>query len=391
MGRVQRKTSQYLQLYRKKYKKKALTILSFTPPTASKNEFVELFYEVYPDDVFNIEKHYEFYQEKNKNRKKGKPLYFPHPSDFLYQLAKNSLNKNNREEWDFLRAEKIKEKALKESVKEKETKEIRYRSKNISTQEVTPKYIDDLIYRYWNESSKEKRLSIVIETGKFKNTKTILFFRKIMSNEKDWFIINHCFRTLQRFDQIVFLPPKGKGGKEQYDYLSKTFGCDYKEDIGKTPKDIVEDFYGENYIEKTKDFDVFISHSVSNANNVDKLVYDLNNSGLVAFVDWKSDRQDLKRSKSSAYTAKVLELRMKQSKALILIRTNESDSSIWVSWEIGYFTALGKKIAILDLGNNHTPKPDFLKDLPIVRKIDGDLMVIESFRTCKITDWISYK
>lgn len=76
MGKVQRKTSKYLELYRKRFRNKVLTVLSFTPPGTTKNDFIKLFSEVYPDNLISMEKHFRFYQEKNKRRRKGKPLFF---------------------------------------------------------------------------------------------------------------------------------------------------------------------------------------------------------------------------------------------------------------------------------------------------------------------------
>lgn len=66
MGRTQRKTSKYLELYRKIFRRKVETILEFTPPGTSKEAFLLLFEQIYPDDTQSMKKHYQFYQEKNK-------------------------------------------------------------------------------------------------------------------------------------------------------------------------------------------------------------------------------------------------------------------------------------------------------------------------------------
>lgn len=389
MGRTQRKTSKYVELYRKKLKKKVLIVVSFTPPGSSKKDFINLFSEVYPDDWVNIEKHFLFYQEKNKNRKKGKPLYFPHPSDLLYGLAKSGIRSLKVNDWDVSRAENNKVLALSEEKKDRERRKAKYRNNNISTQTVTPGYVCDLIKRYWKERLKIRRLLIVIECGKFKNESTTLFFRQVLSGEKDWFIRNYCFRILQRFDEVVYLSPKGRGKREQYDSLVNFFGCDYKEDIGRTPEDVMKEFYSDEYIEKYKDFDVFISHAIVNSDLVEDFVCQLNALGLVAFVDWKNDRQDLNRAKSSLYTAKVLELRMKQSKCLVLIRTNESDSSVWVSWEVDYFTSLKKKIAILNAGDDLNVAGKFAREFPMVEFLDEGLFVFSGGKKKSIMEWVA--
>jgi hypothetical protein len=388
MGRTQRKTSKYLELYRKTFKRKVLTVLSFTPPATSGDVFFKLFEEMYPDDVRSVGKHYQFYHEKNKRRRHGKPLYFPSPAELIYQLARARLGAISESTWNAEDAERNKQQALDESKRERERRKEKYRRNNISTQEVTPKYVSTLIDRYWKESRKLFRLYIIKECAKYKNTRTILFFRQIFQGEDDWFIRNTVFRILQRFDEIVYLPPKGKGKREKFDTLVEMFGCDYQDDIGKGPIDIMEEFYNSNYIQTVKDFDVFISHSVSNGQLVDNLVQKLNEIGLVAFVDWKSDREDLKRSKLNSYTADVLRLRMRQSKCLILIRTKESDSSIWVSWELGYFSALGRKMAALTIEEDLDKGPEFVDGLPRLRVNCDKLQVIEGQETYDFTSWL---
>lgn len=247
----------------------------------------------------------------------------------------------------------------------------------------------DLIGRYWKESRKLQRLYIVHECSKYKNSTTILFFRQVLYGESDWFIKNTAFRTLQKFDEVVFLPPKGNGSQKEYNTLVDVFGCDYKDDIGKGPADIMEEFYGKNYIQTLKDFDVFISHSVSDARIVDNVVQHLNDLNLVAFVDWKSDKEDLSRSKANQHTAKVLQLRMKQSKCLLLIRTSESDSSIWVSWERGYYAALNRKVVVLEVGDCPGKEPEFLSNYPKAFLTDKGLHVVEAESTYEFIDWLN--
>lgn len=389
MGRTQRKTSKYLELYRKSFKKKVNTVISFAPPNTSKDRFLDLFSEVYPEDVSSMEQHFKFYQEKNRNRKKGKPLFFPNPTDLLYEMAKAKLNHIKVDNWNPFDAEEAKKAALEDAKRERERKLLSYRNKNISTQNVTPNYLIKLIKKYWSEKTKIRRLLIVTECGKYKNPRTILFFRRVLNKEPDWFIRNYCFRILQNFDEVVYLSSKGKGKKGQYDLLVKKFGCDYKEDIGRTAQDIINEFYDDDYVRNFKDFDVFISHAVSNSNIVDKLVEQLNSCGLVAFVDWKSDRADLSRTKSNTYTQQALELRMQQSKSMILIRTKESDISKWVSWEIEYFYSLRKKIAVLNLEEYAVAKPKYMESpMPIAKFIDNSLTIISEGKNKAFGCWL---
>lgn len=388
MGRTQRKTSKYLELYRKSFKKKVISALKFTPPFTSKAAFYDLFKEIYPDDARSMEKHYQFYQEKNKNRRSGKPLYFPSPEQLLFDIAGSAIVNISETAWNSLEAEVNKKAALEESELERQRRKEKYRRNNISTQEVTPPYLLDLIGRYWNELQKLQRLYIVQECAKYKNAETILFFRQVLYGENDWFIKNVVFRTLQKFDEVVYLPPKGKGRRSKFDTLVNMFGCEYTDDIGKGPLDIMKEFYDEKHIQTLKDFDVFISHCISNAKTVDDIVQHLNDVGMVAFVDWKSDKDDLKRSKTNQYTADVLKLRMRQSKSLLLIRTRESDQSIWVSWELGYFAALNKRVAILEVEDNLPEKPEFTSSYPKAFLEDGKICVSENDTVYELANWV---
>jgi hypothetical protein len=348
-----------------------------------------LFEEIYPVDARSMSKHYQFYQEKNKKRRIGKPLYFPNPAELLYGIAASSIKKISKSEWSFEEAESRKKAAIEESKLEQEKKNEKYRENNISTQEVTPPYVIDLIGKYWKESRYLQRLYIAQECSKYKSTSTIIFFRQVLFGENDWFIKNAAFRTLQRFDEVVYLPQKGRGDRKRYNTLVDVFGCDYKGDIGKGPVDIMKEFYGNNYIQTLKDFDVFISHSVSDARIVDAVVRHLNDLKLVAFVDWKSDKDDLNRSKTDQHTPGVLQLRMKQSKCLLLIRTRGADSSIWVSWELGYYAALDRKMVVLEVGNDLGNEPEFIRNYPKAFLTSNGLHVVEAETRYEFIDWLN--
>ena len=213
MGRTQRKTSKYLELYRKIFRRKVETILEFTPPGTSKEAFLLLFEQIYPDDTQSMKKHYQFYQEKNKRRRIGEPLHFPNPTQLLYDIAGAKIGVISESTWNVEHAKEKKKDALEGSRLEQERRKEKYRRNNISTQEVTPAYIVDIIDKYWKESQKLQRLYIVQECSKYKNATTILFFRQVLYGENDWFIKNTAFRTLQSFDEVVYLPPKGKGAE----------------------------------------------------------------------------------------------------------------------------------------------------------------------------------
>ena len=182
MGKTQRKTSKFLELYRKSFKKKVISVLKFTSPFTSKAAFFDLFKEVYPDEIRSMERHYQFYQVKNKNRRLGKSLYFPNPEQLLFDIAGLAIVKISEAAWNPLEAEEKMKAALDESELDRQKRREKYRRNNISTQEVTPSYINDLIGRYWKEQQKLHRLYIAQECCPY-NHNTIRSQDRLLQNE----------------------------------------------------------------------------------------------------------------------------------------------------------------------------------------------------------------
>lgn len=89
-------------------------------------------------------------------------------------------------------------------------------------------------------------------------------------------------------------------------------------------------------------YDIFLSHSSLDKKLVLGLVNLFNNFKYSVYVDWIEDTQ-LDRNNVSKTTASVLKNRMKQSKGLSYIPTNNSTQSKWCPWELGYFDGLKKE------------------------------------------------
>lgn len=83
-------------------------------------------------------------------------------------------------------------------------------------------------------------------------------------------------------------------------------------------------------------FDVFLSHSIADAEIVLGIKHLLEESGLKVYVDWVEDTQ-LDRKAVTKETAEALRRRMRQSKSLIYLSSDSSSSSKWMPWELGYF------------------------------------------------------
>lgn len=98
---------------------------------------------------------------------------------------------------------------------------------------------------------------------------------------------------------------------------------------------------------------MFLSHSIRDAEivlGVKKLIEDL---GYSTYVDWIDD-PTLDRTKVTPKTADVLRKRMRTSKSLMYITTENADSSRWMPWECGYFDGLRDKVAIIPVKGSRT-------------------------------------
>lgn len=88
--------------------------------------------------------------------------------------------------------------------------------------------------------------------------------------------------------------------------------------------------------QKGRNFDVFLSHSSLDRDEVLILIDLFNKCGYSVYVDWIFDKQ-LDRSNVTPQTAKTLRERMKQSRGLSYLATSNASQSKWCPWELGYF------------------------------------------------------
>lgn len=98
----------------------------------------------------------------------------------------------------------------------------------------------------------------------------------------------------------------------------------------------------------TQTFDIFLSHSYADAKLVLDLKDFLEGFDTSVYVDWIDDRQ-LDRSNVNARTAAQLRRRMNKCKALLFATTQNSSTSIWMPWELGYFDGKKGRVAVIPL------------------------------------------
>ena len=107
-------------------------------------------------------------------------------------------------------------------------------------------------------------------------------------------------------------------------------------------------------------FDIFLSHSYSDREIIPALKKELESLGFSVYVDWITDSL-LSRENVTKETAAVLQKRMKQSKCLIYATSENSNTSRWMPWELGYFDGIkDKMVGILPLKKyNNNFRDDF--------------------------------
>lgn len=96
-------------------------------------------------------------------------------------------------------------------------------------------------------------------------------------------------------------------------------------------------------------YDIFLSHSLRDAEVIAGVKVYLEQQGLAVYVDWIEDQQ-LDRAHVTPATADVLRVRMRQSRSLLFATSDSSPSSKWMPWELGYFDGLRQgRVAVLPL------------------------------------------
>ncbi|MGJ0491872.1 hypothetical protein [Methylobacter sp.] len=96
---------------------------------------------------------------------------------------------------------------------------------------------------------------------------------------------------------------------------------------------------------ESRTYDMFLSHSIRDAEIILGVKSILEDLGYTPYVDWIEDPQ-LERNDVTSETADILRKRMRSSKSLLYVTTNNSDSSQWMPWECGYFDGFREKVAI---------------------------------------------
>jgi hypothetical protein len=98
----------------------------------------------------------------------------------------------------------------------------------------------------------------------------------------------------------------------------------------------------------SKIYDIFLSHSIRDAELILGMKATFEDLGYSVYVDWIDDPQ-MDRSNVTEETANKLRQRMDSSKSLFFVTTANAESSKWMPWECGFFDGKKEKVAIVPI------------------------------------------
>ncbi len=171
-----------------------------------------------------------------------------------------------------------------------------------------------------------------------------------------------------------------------------------------------DSFQSRQYVRKTADalvsesaqfsegkrYDVFLSHSFTDAKDIYGVKLLIEQQGRSVYVDWIEDKQ-LDRNNVTAATAEILRRRMCSCKSLIYATSKSSSSSKWMPWELGYFDGRRPgRVSIFPLLEEYDSGwtgQEYLGLYPVVEKLntpDGPLtpfILLDSARVQKLSQF----
>lgn len=349
-GIAKRKYVGELMRFNKSLKRPLKNIKEVLPKEYTPQIIIDEFKKYYPLIWKEMNERYKNYSEKDKFLKKhGKKVrYKPlKPDKYLLSLpqVKQWLSKDAR----IAHINKFNKEAQSEKIQillskmnnsvEKHTQKVSKNTEGI--QKIEPLFVDIFISKYHKKgTTQEEKIEIFNELKKYNTDKTIDFFYKLNDAERNNQIRRKAFQHLQSLGRYVKLRKNFKGKKNEY-MLSKNI-------FDMTPQDLWMRIENDG-IQSKKRYDFFVSHSVVNRSQVLDIMNILNEKKCLAYCDWTSDNDFLKRELVSDYTKMVLKKRLDQSEKLILLKSKHSLESEWVRFELEYFNSLGKKIFFIDL------------------------------------------
>ncbi len=140
-----------------------------------------------------------------------------------------------------------------------------------------------------------------------------------------------------------------------------------------------------------KDYDVFLSHSFVDADDILGLKAALEAVQLSVYVDWVDDPQ-LDRERVGADTAALLRNRMERSRCLLYASTASARNSKWMPWELGFSDARTGKVAIVPVTPHEGATFTGVEYLGLYPRVEsgplGPILVGNTGTTTALPEWI---
>lgn len=147
----------------------------------------------------------------------------------------------------------------------------------------------------------------------------------------------------------------------------------------------------------TSEFDIFLSHSFLDKDEVEGIYIELKSKGFSVYVDWIID-PSLNRNNVTRETAEIIRKRMKSSKSLLLAISTNAQLSKWIPWELGFIDGFKNQCALFPVARESvTPKTfkrsEYLLLYPYIKMADidnkKDLFITESANEySNLGDWV---
>lgn len=326
------------------------SIQQILPKNYTEQDIISLLKKYYPHEWCSVEIKYSYYQSKDKYLKKlfGKERYnMQKPEKLLFDVSlyKKFLSFAYKKKYleNFLKDELDKKKEELWNKRKNKIEKVNRKIENAvsKTQQVTPAFLEKLIGLYERKNTNQKdKMYIILELQKYYSPKIMQFFYKLndieLNKQLRWIAFYHLqsfnYQPRARRQKYMRVHTKGENRKK---YLKNIYPNE-KYIIPKTPNEL--EYRIENGKEqKIKEFDYFVSHSSKDSEAVQKLIAFENRNGKNVFCDWINDVDYLKRHLLCDATLKVLEKRLDQSKAVILVLSENSLDSIWCKYELNYY------------------------------------------------------
>lgn len=350
MGLGTRRMEHRKMLFTKNFKRPMKKVAKAMPVGFTNEDFYEAYKKYYPYMMVEARKMCDDYKRHNISRKKKEYkniVYFPEPEEFLKQASSKTigLTRKAHQGGDVMSAEQLASYTLmleqdsKRRIAERKRKEEAFL---MLAQNVEPKYIKKLIDLYFrtrnaNTLDVNSRYLILLEIAQFKCKESITFLSKINSCDKNNDMRLLAFNLLQQMGEHPWLARNRKGKKRQ--------SAIQPIDIAANPTRLVEHIYKYQGSIHNR-YDVFLSHSSYDTQQLLSLKQKLNAEGLVVYIDWVNDKVMMDRRNQNEDTWNVLKLRMDESGKMLFVMTDNSLRSTWTPKEIDYFKSLNKEILV---------------------------------------------